>query len=739
MTTGNRPLHALLYGDVNLNIIDGSAIWAQSMAEALSGAGCRVTMVLKARVLTDRLVAPIESLPNVTVIRAVEAGMATGDAVTPGQLPGALSRVDAADHADLVVMRGLRAVTAVVAEGSLNGRLWTYLTDVPQDPLALDQATTETLGSISAASRVMLCQTEELRCHLESAIPQACGNSEIWSPVVPEPTFPIPEHSDPRDGVRMVYSGKFAPLWNTMQMCQLPSMLHARGIDAELHMVGDKVHEDPGDPTFRDRMSEALRESPGVLWHGGMPRQAAMQLAATGHVGLGWRDPAMDASLELSTKVLEFGMLGVPVIFNRTTMHERLFGTDYPFYAASLEDVAECVARLTTDPQAADLARQRCADVAGESSMPRAIARMRGLLDRYFPSAPHLASRAGRLRVLVASHDLKFFTRILDHYRALPELEVRVDHWTGLHTHDEAASRGLLDWAEVVVCEWAGPNAVWYSRNKRPGQRLITRLHRFELGGRWLQEIDIAAVDQVVCVSPHYAQLTRRQTGWDPTRVVVVPNWVDVAQFDRPKLGDVRHSLGMIGIAPARKRLDLGVEVLSHLRRWDDRYRLSIKSKMPWDYWWIWNDRAEHEHFAEVFARVARSPELAGAVVFDGFGGDVPGWLRRIGWVLSTSDDESFHLAPAEGMASRAVPALLPWPGSDTIYAREWISPDAAAMAARIHEVVSSGQWQQLADHAHRSVLASFPLADVVDRWTRILTEDVPAGSAEGTLARPGA
>ena len=37
--------------------------------------------------------------------------------------------------------------------------------------------------------------------------------------------------------------------------------------------------------------------------------------------------------------------------------------------------------------------------------------------------------------------------------------------------------------------------------------------------------------------------------------------------------------------------------------------------------------------------------------------------LRGVDWVLSTSDDESFHLSPAEGMASGAVPAVLPWPG----------------------------------------------------------------------------
>src|SRR3954451_3444215 len=74
---GNR-VRALVYGDVDLNIIDGSAIWAQAMVQALREAGVEVTFVLKAPVRTDRLVAPLEKMPDVTVRRLPE------DAALPG-------------------------------------------------------------------------------------------------------------------------------------------------------------------------------------------------------------------------------------------------------------------------------------------------------------------------------------------------------------------------------------------------------------------------------------------------------------------------------------------------------------------------------------------------------------------------------------------------------------------------------------------------------------------------------
>ncbi|MCW2942159.1 MAG: glycosyl transferase, partial [Actinomycetia bacterium] len=331
------------------------------------------------------------------------------------------------------------------------------------------------------------------------------------------------------------------------------------------------------------------------------------------------------------------------------------------------------------------------------------------------------AEIAGRLKVGVAGHDLKFFTALLGHLQTRPDMEVRIDHWSALNVHDPERSQELADWADVIVCEWCGPNAIWYAQHKRPGQRLIVRLHRFELYAAWPSRLDIGAVDQIVCVSPHYAELTRKLTGWPAEKIVTVPNWVDVEQLGRDKLQGAEHHLGMIGIAPSRKRLDLALDVLERLRADDPRFTLFIKSKLPWDYWWIWDKPEERAHFEEVFRRIRRSPLLAGAVVFDDYGRDVAAWLRRIGWVLSTSDDESFHLAPAEGMASGAVPALLGWPGAETIYEREWIHAGPSAMAGAIAECVREGRWETDRARARDQVRSAYALEEVCRRWTGLL------------------
>ena len=737
-----RTLRAIVYGDVNLNILDGSAIWVQSMSEALSRAGVDVRVLLKAPVETGRLVDPLRALPGVSVVDPFTSGMTSER--TPLSADAAVSlieRLDGESPADLIVVRGLRLVTVAAASPRLRGRLWTYLTDIPQSPLDIDDEQRDRLAAIASASRWMLCQTEELRSLIEASIPGTGGRCVLWSPIVPAPAVAGLESTTEGAPLRLVYTGKFAPLWNTLEMTRLPALLAEQGIAAEVHMVGDKIHDVPGDPEWSSRMRGALESTLGVVWHGGMPRQQAMALAASGDLGLSWRAPEMDASLELSTKVLEFGVLGVPVLLNRTPMHESLLGADYPLFVADESDIASACAQIARDPELLAVLGRRITESVAPYRMEAATERLRALLARTFPEDPACVAAASQavgrpLRVVVASHDLKFFTRIQEHLAELPGVELRLDHWEALSVHDSAASEAMAAWADVVICEWAGPNLVWHSRHKRAGQRLIVRLHRFELDAGWLADVRTEAIDQVVCVSPFYAQLTAARTEWPADRIVVIPNWVDVEQFDRPKLTGAEFTLGMIGISPHRKRPDLGVEILARLRRRDRRYRLAVKSKMPWDYWWIWRKPEERAEAERLFHRLHDDPVIASAVTFDGFGSDVAAWLRRVGWVLSTSDDESFHLAPAEGMASGAVPVLLPWPGADTIYDTRWIHTDPATAADAIHEITVSGRWEEQRHLARDQVRASFPLDAVCDTWARILVEDLSPDTAQGTLAR---
>jgi glycosyltransferase involved in cell wall biosynthesis len=735
-TNGSEPRQprALVYGDVNLNVIDGSAIWAAAVVEAFALAGCHVTLLLKGRVTSNALIEPLEPLPNVRIVRPFEEGLhhdRGGMLMSPDAATSVMRSLDGQQGFDFVVLRGLQVVRRVVEDGAFNGRAWTYLTDIPQSLVALTEHDCAELGRIAEASQLLLCQTEEIRSFLESTVPEVNGKCVLFPPILPgriEVRDRPPLVDRP---LRLAYSGKFAPLWKTEEMTRLPALLAARGVRVELEMVGDKIHHVPNDPEYARRMEEALRTSPGVVWHRGRSRQGAVDLVAGCDVGVSWRDRSLDASLELSTKVLEYGAVGMPVLLNRTPMHEALLGVDYPLFANSEAEVVDQIELAATDPEVRELAAARGRAAADGFAQPKAVSAIRSQLDRLFPAPAPVSASTGplpsrRLRVAIVSHDLKFFSRLLERLQRLPHLEVRLDHWEAVARHDEAASQEMVDWADVVVCEWFGPNVMWYSQHKRPEQQLIARLHRFELYGPWPAQVDISSIDRVVCVSPWYGTLTRERTGWPEAKISVIPNWVDDVQLDRPKLPGARFHIGMIGVGEARKRFDLALDVIEEVRRHDERFRLFAKTKMPWEYSWIWRRPGEPETTDAYLRRIQASPRLRDAVVFDRFGPDVGTWLRRVGFVLSTSDDESFHLAPAEGMASGAIPVIRDWPGADAIYEARWIHRTTQEMAEAILASSDERSWEAERHLAREQLRSTYALDRVLAEWTDLLASVAP-------------
>lgn len=775
------PVRVLLYGDVDLNVMDGSAIWLPSMAETWTRAGAHVDVQLKAEERRDLLTGPLRSLPGVTVLPArLRAGSTSMD---PAQAADLLQERDAEAPYDLVMVRGIHMCTELADRQAFPGRLWSYVTEygyVAGDFPADRQAA---IGRIAAASRLMLAQTPAARSVLEAMVPAAAGRTEILSPMVPDHIRPIERAAEHGTGpLRMVYTGKFAHDWHTDRMPDILHALHAAGVDATLTMVGDKVHREPDRPGWASRMRAALNaDTPGFEWTGALSRTESMERMGHADVSLGWRAPNLDLSLEISTKVLESCALGVPPLVNRTTAHEELLGEDYPLMIDALDDDAEDIAaRLAAAAPRMPELSERVLRAAEPYRMSVRAQALRGYLERLgiegrparaVPDlAPHEASlpaadapapaavpaappvEAGpeatvrpdaeevavvvpsgeeaarpaaalephRTRVVVAGHDLKFAGELVDMLKDDPTVELRIDHWQTLHKHDEAASKRLLEWADVVVCEWAGPNAVWYSRHKRHGQRLVVRLHMFELRGGWLQNIEFDRVDRLITVSGLYQDLCREHMDLAPEKVAVIPNAVSVADLDRPGLPGREFRLGLVGIVPLRKRLDRAVDLLEALRAEDDRFTLHIRGRMPWEYAHEWRKPLQREGYLDLFARIGGG-DLRESVAFEPFGADMGNWLTKIGWVLSPSTTESFHLAPAEGMVSGAVPVVWERPGAVGVFGEDLVVPDTAAAAERILAGVRDADEYRRLSHLSRERVQGYDERAVARLWKDVL------------------
>jgi glycosyltransferase involved in cell wall biosynthesis len=722
LTVIDRTLRALVYGDVNLNLIDGSAVWLTSTVECLANAGVEVTVLLKSRIETDRLLLPLHELANVHVVEPAFATMSAAQAAD-----AAVSH-HVEKHFDLVVVRGSRVASAMVATGQFEGVLWTYLTDIPQSVSTLDHERLVELTAIVRGSRRVLCQTPELRTFVEAVVPGVHGRTLLWEPIIPDAPMPEADEVHSRDDhdLRLGYAGKFAPAWNTDLMLALPAQLSARGVPTLLDMVGDKIHRE--DRAFAQRMDSGLRGTPGVTWHGGLDRKSTLALMAACDVGLSWRDNCLDDSLELSTKALEYASVGTPPVLNRTPMHERVFGADYPLFTDPTTTVADLLARVHADRELLRRTSERARAVTEHYTMTAAVERTRRILARAFPSASAVGGQP--LRVVIAGHDLKFMRGIADLLAARADLDVRIDEWSALAVHDEEHSRAMLAWADVVICEWVGPNAVWYSTRLLPHQRLIMRLHRFELNAPWIRDLQPSAVTRIVCVNEHYRQRTVSETAFASDTVVVIPNAIDRDWFDRPAAPGADRVLGMLGIVPFRKRPDRALSILravneglASARIPGPPFLLSLKSALPWELTWIWNRPQERIAYRALFDEIAQDPALRGRVVLDKHGGDVPAWLQRTGWVLSLSEDESFHLAPAEGMVAGAIPALLNWPGAADVYDARYVHANESAIAQHILDVTAEGSWERRSNEVRADFRDAYDLPTVAEQWARLVME----------------
>lgn len=718
-----RTLRALVYGDVNLNLIDGSAVWLASTAECLARCGVEVTVLLKAPVETDRLLRPLASRPDVTLLEP------KGAPRTPESAADQVLRLHRERAFDLVVVRGSRAATAMVRLDELRSVLWTYLTDVPQSVTALDDAELTQLTRIVRGSRRVLCQTPELRTFLEAVVPACAGRTLLWEPIIPDLAAMTEADAPPGDDdgdrpLRVGYAGKFAPAWLTDRMLDLPASLAERDVRIDLAMVGDKVHRD--DLGFAHRMEAGLADPDRVRWHGGLDRASTLELVASWDIGLSWRDPSLDSSLELSTKVLEYASVGTAPLLNRTPMHVRLLGADYPFFVTPTTSAADLLVAASQDRRLITTAARRAREAAQHYTMSAAVTRVTRILQRAFPGSSDAESSTTTrpVRLVIAGHDLKFMRSISDLLGARHDIDLRIDEWSSLGVHDEQASRELLEWADVIVCEWAGPNVVWYSSRRRRDQHLLVRLHRFELTAPWIHDVDPTAVDGVVCVNDHYRRRVIAETRFTADTVMVIPNAVDRDYLDRPKVPGADRVLGMLGMVPFRKRPDRAVSILRAVQEQAPDFLLSIKSGLPWEHAWIWRSPEERAAYRTLLDEITRDPVLRGSVVIERHGTDVPAWLQRTGWILSVSEDESFHLAPAEGMASGSVPLILGWPGAEGVYDSRLVASSESELAERVLTATHQGTWSAASRDARDAFPAEYDLPAVAERWARLVRGD---------------
>ena len=325
---------------MDLNLIDGSAIWFASMAEMLAATGVHVVCSIASEAESSPVIQPLLLLDNVTIITPRKMGLKDFGRKLPHD-----------DYVNMVnsLANYLPGQTKVFSRGfdlvqdlsQLDGiEVWAYLTDYyghDDDGSATVKALTSSLvQTICANGGKILCQTSLIRTELMQLSGMPENQFVELPPMIPNeaPLFTTDDVDE--STVNIVYAGKMAPLWG------VESLLDAASSDFAVKVIGDKIHNGPAsDSTFRSRMTSKLETNEHIDWIHRLPREEVLKNVASADLAWCARDAYFESQTrELSTKVLECILVGTPPILTRSKLHEELLGEDWPFFVDGPDDLA---------------------------------------------------------------------------------------------------------------------------------------------------------------------------------------------------------------------------------------------------------------------------------------------------------------------------------------------------------------------------------------------------------------
>jgi glycosyltransferase involved in cell wall biosynthesis len=657
----------------NFNLIDGSTIWVLNVCKLLAlqpdfDTELVLTHKLDNRVLADELPAAIRVSD---APRLLAAASINDTQLRPETLIDALSAWEAyRGRFDRIFVRGTDYLTRLLAVPEFRSRVVAYAPSAIPD---LAEPEPDWVRLARAGRTPVVIQSEIAKHAMESLLDYPAHVVHVVPPIVfqaDRPDRPVRDRTGP---AILCYSGKVDLQYGLDWLIDIcADVAGDPGLGASLIAGKDTYrarHPDFFKAMDRFRARVAKGDLAGISLVSNVPHAEAKALMGQADFAYCLRHDRYDDVIEISTKIVEFCTLGVPPILNDNALNRSLFGDDYP-YLINIE-TDDVRARLIEfmrgrDTVFYDVARGRIAEIAARFSADALSDSLGRAIRGYALSAPALTQ--GPRRIMIATHERKFLGQFLDRVRGDTNVHISWEEWKS--TEKPVGRPGVPADVDTVFCEWCCGNAVWHSNNKRPGTKLIVRLHRFEAFRDFPTLVNWDNVDALIVVSDHFRDLMVTRHGVDPARIHVLPQYIDWNGLQRPKLPEARFTLGLVGINPfEHKRFDRALDFFAALRARDNRFRLAVRSSMPWEIQWVWDRQDDtRSQFEAVFARIYGDSDLAATVRFDPAGPDMEEWYRGIGTILSSSDSEGCHTSVIEGMASGCLPVVHDWPGARSLF-----------------------------------------------------------------------
>lgn len=661
----------LLYGDLSLNIVDGSSVWLISLAKLLAQDKENVVdILLKVKIKKDILVKELKEFTNITLLNADEY-LPKYKIVDSHNVVKIITQIYKYRDYSCIIVRGFDVVKKLVKNEALSQKLIPYLTDFCHDKEKMGENERNLLRYIYERVNQFFVQTIQMQCYMEEVLNVDGKKFKVLNPMIFEDStekMPIKKKS-------IVYAGKLAKAWNILELIEIMDKLYEKDKEIMLHIIGDKFNQDLKDE--KEEILQKLKTMPNVVFYGSLPKGETTGIINSCELGYSFRSEKIDndESLELSSKILEYCFGNVPLLLRRTKMHEDVLGKEYPLYVESTE---ECVDKIY------DFFHHK------EKYEQWLNGKLQKCVERFKPENVYKNVQAAidtfpkkKLRMLITGHDLKFIKELYPRFEE--EYELTIQQYEEYMNLNESESKRLLQHTDIIWCEWLLLNAQWYSCHKFPHQKLYIRAHRFEIEKKYGYHVKWNRVTKVITVAYFMMEQFIERFNIPREKVVVINNYINVNNYITEKEDNAKYNLAMIGILPKRKGFNHAIDILIQLRKKNQKYKLYIAGKRPEEFANSWNIPEEREYYQRAYQKI-KDNNLEDSVIFTGWV-KTSEFLKKIGYVLSLSDlVESFHIAPFEAMASNGIGMALKWEGIEYIYPKDNIYSSIEEIAEKIED-----------------------------------------------------
>lgn len=692
----------LIYADINLNVVDGSSIWLSSVYNLFS-LKSNIIILSKANIENDLIISNfIKNKSNHIIIEPKDIGLANN--LNVREVSKILNIIDTViPDIQNLLMRGIESITEVAQNNNFKNRLLPYITNIYtptlNGPKVNDFSDTK-ITLISHITKTWLWQTDELKTFAEHAANINLDNSIIFPPILPEikPTYSAKKSSS---YITIGYAGKIQPDWGVLELLEETEKLLKLGFKLKLKIISSKIswRSSFGDGKGFPEKIRSLLKKEHIEFIQNVNREESLNLLSSVDFIWSFRPKYFEENtLELSTKLLEALALGIPTITYPSQIHKKLMGDDYPYYLSDINNLNKLLTLKNDKEQFLELAKK----VKDNYS-----------LNNHKNLIQNLFVEKKEKKITIASNDYKFINHFYSNLKSNGS-QVTKDLWEWGKTDSIESSKKSYQESDIIFCEWGLANAAWYSQINTKQKPLFIRIHAQEVrqkAMRFSKGIDVNNVEKFIFVSEKIRQKALELYSWPTDKTIVIPNYIlnnDFKISDERKKRNISFNFGLVGITPQTKRLDRAIDLMEIILKKYPSSKLYIKGERPENYSWMHAPGRiqELDFYYEQYNRLETNDLLKKAIIFDGFGNDMPEWYQKIDFILSPSDAESFHYGLADGVSSGCIPIIWPWDGAEDTYTSEWVIKDTHTAVEKVNTIqaLPLSKINEIRDHNYQLI-----------------------------------